>query len=387
MSNRFKLIDTIRGLALFGILLVNMKSFQSPEFIKTMFSLTSHKNGIDQGLYYFYQLFIQMKFYPIFSFLFGLGFYLFMIKSTVSNFVSRTLFLLLIGMIHLIFFWYGDILHVYAITSVFLLFFHKLSSKKIAIWSISLLFAYHLFLFVSILLPASMVSTESQSQIALEYIQMYKEAPYFEWIMYRFNIEVLPILQQLPIVMIPILGWFLLGLFAGKEKLYERDSANIVRVKNWWKISLFLSVITVCWNGLALLTNLDNRIAYFLTSLSGISLAVFYITTIYLFSSTTIIKKILSPFQYVGRMSLTNYLAQSIMVISLFRFFHMYNTLTLAEGMLISVGIFLVQLGMSYLWLSYFYYGPIEWIWRSITYHKISPFYINKKSHKFNIQK
>lgn len=387
MTNRFKLIDSIRGLALFGILLVNMKSFQSPEFIDTMFSKTSYKDDFDQGLYYFLQLFIQMKFYPIFSLLFGLSFYLFMIKSTLFKFVSRTLFLFLIGIIHLIFIWYGDILHVYAITSVFLLFFHKLSSKKVAIWSISLLFAYHLFLFASIFVPASTIPTASHSQIALEYIHMYKEAPYFEWVLFRFNIEVLPILQQLPIVMIPVLGWFLLGLFAGKEKLYERTHRNIVRINNWWKISLFLSLITVCLNGLAILKNLDDSITYFLTSLSGLFLAVFYITAIYLISSRAIIKKILSPFQFVGRMSLTNYLAQSIIVISFFRFFYMYNTLTLTEGLLISVALFVIQLGISYIWLSYFYYGPVEWIWRSFTYQKISPFFINRKSHKLKIQK
>jgi len=387
MTNRFKIIDTIRGLALFGILLVNMKSFQSSEFIDTMFGKTSYKDDFDQGLYYILQLFIQMKFYPMFSFLFGLGFYLFMIKSTLSNFVSRTLFLFLIGMIHLIFIWYGDILHVYAITSVFLIFFHKLSSKTVAIWSISLLFAYHLFLFMTIFVPASTIPTANQSQVALEYIQMYKEAPYFEWVLFRFNIEVLPVLQQLPIVMIPVLGWFLLGLFAGKEKLYERNHTNIVRMKNWWKISLFLGLITVCLNGLALLTKFDDSIAYFLTSLSGLFLAVFYLTTSYLFSSRTFFKKILSPFQYVGRMSLTNYLAQSVIVIFFFRFFQLYNTLTLTEGLLISVAIFFIQLCFSYLWLLYFHYGPVEWIWRSFTYQKISPFFINKELNTFKIQK
>lgn len=373
-QNRILIIDMIRGFALFGILLVNMKSFNSPEFIETMYGISPHLEGIDKVIHLFYQLFIQMKIYPIFAFLFGLGFYLFLHKgSTITLFMKRMIILFIIGLIHLVFLWYGDILHVYAVTSIFLLFFYKVSSKWILFWVAVLLTTYHLFIgWNTLISTSSLLESNDYSNIVSTYVSIYKESPYLEWVLYRWNIEVIPILYQFPFVFIPVLAWFLLGLYIGKEKIYERTPSNIEIVTLWWRFSLYMSIGFLILNVIAFI--FWPNFLYFLTSTSSVVLAILYLTSIYVFFDHPIVKKVLYPLSYVGRMSLSNYLFQSIFLISFFRMFDLYNKISLAEGLIISIFVFLFQLIVSKYWLSYFHQGPIEWIWRSITLKKISRF-------------
>ncbi|HZH58602.1 MAG TPA: DUF418 domain-containing protein [Metabacillus sp.] len=351
-----------------------MNSFYSPEFIETMFGISPHFEGIDNIIHLFYQLFIKMKFYPIFALLFGLGFYLFLHKGfSMILFFKRMVILFFIGMIHLIFFWYGDILHVYALTSIFLVLFYKVPSKWILCWVAGLLMVYHLFISWNLLIStSSLLESNDYSNMLSTYVSIYKESPYFEWVWYRLKIEVIPILYQFPFVFVPVLAWFLLGLYIGKEKMYERNPSNIKRVKFWWRISFYMSIGFIILNVLALIY--WPNILYSLTSISGVVLAILYLTSIYLFFDHPFVMKVLYPLSYVGRMSLSNYLFQSVFLISFFRMFDLYNKISLTEGLIISIVVFLFQMIISKYWLSYFHQGPIEWIWRSMTLKKISPF-------------
>jgi len=373
-QNRILLIDIIRGFALFGILLVNMKSFYSPVFIETMYGISPHFEGIDHIIHLFYQLFIQMKFYPIFAFLFGLGFYLFLHKEfNMILFIKRMIILFFIGMIHLIFFWYGDILHVYAATSIILVLFFKVPSKWILCWVAALLTVYHLFISLNTLISTnSLLESNDYSSMLSTYVSIYKESSYFDWVWYRLKIEIIPTLYQYPFVFVPVLAWFLLGLYIGKEKIYERNPLNIKRVSLWWRISLYMSIGFLILNVLALI--FWPNILYSMTSASGVVLAILYVTSIYVFFDHPFVKKALYPLSFVGRMSLSNYLFQSIFLISFFRMFNLYNNISLTEGLIITIVFFLFQLVVSKYWLSYFHQGPVEWIWRSMTLKKISPF-------------
>ncbi len=377
-QKRVPIIDTIRGFALLGILLVNMKSFSSPVFIVTMYGVTPNSVGFDRVISIFYQIFIQMRFYPIFAILFGLSFYLFIKKSfKITLFIRRMIILFFFGMIHLIFIWYGDILHIYAVTSLFLLLFYKVSSKWILFWAITLLALYYLIIGWNTIIPNNkyLVSNEYHN-ILSTYVSMYKDSTYKEWVFYRLNIEVFPVLFQLPFVFIPVLAWFLLGLYIGKVGIYERNSVNIVRVKSCWKSCLYVSL------GLLILTVLAHfyfpDIIYFLTSITGAVMAILYISSIYVFFDHPFVKLILYPLRYVGRMSLSNYLFQSILMVSFFRITHLYNKVSLSEGLVMSVIVFLFQLLFSKYWLSHFHQGPLEWIWRSISLRKVSPFLLKK---------
>ncbi|QNF30508.1 DUF418 domain-containing protein [Metabacillus elymi] len=379
-SSRILLLDIIRGVALLGILLVNMRTFHSPDFLKNYYGITTTYHGADHFLSLFYQLFIQMKFYPIFAFLFGLGFYLFIMKTNgLSLFIKRMIFLLMIGLIHLIFLWYGDILHLYAVTGLLLLFFHKLSSKKILYWSFAFLTLYHVLLGASVFLPTDSGFDQHLIMKKIDtYSIIYEDATYKEWLFYRIKIEVIPILTQLPIAMVPILGMFLLGLYAGKQKLFVYNDSNRLQIKTLCKWSFLMSLPIIFANGLILsdlnISPVWEALTHFLTSLSGITLCIFYMSSLYLLIEHTTFKKRFIPFSYVGRMALTNYLLQTIVSLCFFRVFHLYEKINLVEGTFFSFLLFSSQVLFSYFWLTYFQIGPVEWLWRSFTYGKFVPF-------------
>lgn len=385
-NRRIPLLDIIRGIALFGILLVNMQSFHSPHFKKIYYDITISYHGLEEWLSFFFQLFIQMKFYPIFSFLFGLGFYLFISKTNgITLFVKRMAFLLIFGLLHLIFLWYGDILHLYAITGLFLIAFHKLPDRQLIYWAFSLLAFYHVLLGASIFISVedSTVSHQQRQNVS-NYFSVYSDAPYLDMVLYRIKVEVLPILFQLPIAMIPILGMFLLGLYAGRKKLYTHNNTNHMFIRKLWKISFVISMPLVLINGLFITSYFDGgsngkNLVVFLTSLSGITLSIFYMSSLFLLTEHKKIASLLHPFSYIGRMALTNYLFQTIISICLVRFFNMYGKIGLFSGTIISLLLFYAQFIISYLWLTKFLNGPMEWLWRSLTYGEYLPFKKEKK--------
>jgi len=372
-QNRILQLDIIRGFALLGIFLVNMPSFHSPQFMYSFFGLSQSYTEFEKGLAIFQKLFIEMKFYPIFSFLFGLSFYLFLSKYPVFSFIKRMIVLLLIGLCHLLFLWYGDILHAYALTGIMLIPFYRLKPKQILIWSIIFLFTYHLILLSTIFSSIKYVYDERFINENIKaYVTLYQSDSYFHWFFSHLQIEVIPILFQFPLSIFPILGFFLLGLYAGKKNLFSISLKNKRLIKKLIVWCSFISLLLVITNFIFLTYDIftspiQHSISQFVTSLSGVSLSILYMCTIYLWVTKEKWKKALLPFQYVGRMSLTNYLFQSLISIGIIRIFDLYGKLNLIEGTLLCVLIFAMQTIVSYIWLLKFKKGPIEWFWRKVT--------------------
>jgi len=86
-------------------------------------------------------------------------------------------------------------------------------------------------------------------------------------------------------------------------------------------------------------------------------------------------KKILSPLKYVGRMALSNYILQNIIGIILFTSlgFSHYETLSLSKTLVIAFLVFIFQDVLSKIWLTYFKFGPLEWLWKCLTYGELLP--------------
>lgn len=372
-QNRILQLDIIRGVALLGIFLINMPSFHSPQFMYSFFGLSQSYTEFEKGLAIFQKLFIEMKFYPIFSFLFGISFYLFLSKYPVFFFIKRMIVLLLIGLCHLLFLWYGDILHAYALTGFMLIPFYRLKPKQILRWSIIFLFTYHLILFSTIFSSIEFVYNEELINENIKaYITLYQSDSYSHWFFSHLQIEVIPILFQLPLSIFPILGFFLLGLYAGKKNLYLITLQNKPLIKKlivWCSIISLLLVITnfIFLTYHIFTSPIQHSISQFITSLSGVSLSILYMCTISRWVIKGKWKKVLLPFQYVGRMSLTNYLFQSFNSIGMIRIFDLYGKLNLIEGTLLCILIFALQSMISYIWLLKFKKGPIEWSWRKVT--------------------
>lgn len=135
--------------------------------------ITGSYEGIDSYIRLFYDMFIQTKFYTIFSFLFGLGFYIFMQRAEMKTnrpttlFIRRLLILFLFGFTHYVLFWDGDILHTYAITGFFLLLFYKRAPRTILIWALVLLGIFQLFMLLGSVMLAFVPIEELRSSLPI----------------------------------------------------------------------------------------------------------------------------------------------------------------------------------------------------------------------------
>ncbi|PLS16136.1 hypothetical protein CVD28_19040 [Bacillus sp. M6-12] len=380
-KERIVTIDIIRGFALLGIFLVNMPAFHSPVFLVTYPEYT----GVDYWLDLFLQLFVQTKFYTMFSFLFGLGFYIFMSRAEQKGLKTKRLFsrrlfaLFLFGALHLVFLWFGDILLTYALTGFFLLLFYKRKTKTLLIWAFSLLFLFHAFVSIQFFLPEEIMKDseaaaeqELKSQLP-EYVDFYQHAQYTELVRFRFKEEIIPILENQPFVMITVLGMFLFGLYAGKRGIFQPGTTHLPLIKKIWRVSITLSIplviLLAAFKLNAIELGLYKEPAVFLfTSLSGLTLCFFYIASLTLLLKKKKWQQLLRPIGYTGQMALTNYLSQTIVSLFIFLELDLYGKVSLVTGTFLCLLIYALQVIFSYIWMKNFRFGPFEWIWRSLTY-------------------
>ncbi len=117
--------------------------------------------------------------------------------------------------------------------------------------------------------------------------------------------------------------------------------------------------------------------------LSGAFIALFYMTTIVLFAQTTVGQKLLQPFAHVGRLSMSNYLLQSIGMTFIFYSYGLglYGSISYTAGFVLVFAFFLIQILISKWWVARFQYGPIEYIWRWVTYGQKPTFKKQKITH------
>ncbi|MDA1534258.1 DUF418 domain-containing protein [Bacillus cereus] len=377
-GERIHSIDIIRGIAVLGIFLVNWPVIAGVDSR----DITGIYEGIDSYIRLFYDMFIQTKFYTIFSFLFGLGFYIFMTRAEAKTdrpktlFVRRLLILLLFGFLHYVLLWDGDILHTYAITGFFLFLFYKREPRTILIWSIVLLSFMQLFSLLGSLLMLIVPVEELGLSTAI--------MPLENWglqITDRFHSFYSEAISNSLIMLPETLGLFLLGLYAGKKDIFRRAKELDPKLKKW-QIIMFVLTLPMWFIMVYFFMNNQPYMPLSLmgiTMISGKTLFIFYIFTLMRLLQKEKWQTLLRPFQYVGRMALTNYISHTIVTLLVFGLlFKNYYPAPLWVGPLFCIGFYTLQIFISRWWLSRYQYGPLEYIWRLGTYGKMMP--LKKKS-------
>ena len=138
-NKRIDVLDVLRGLAVGGILLGNLQWFSGYGFMPT--ALVEQTSAIDHVFRFLIHFFVEGKFYSIFSFLFGFGFAIQMARAAergdtkASLFKRRLFWLLVIGILHAVLLWSGDILTLYALLGFVLLLFRKTSDARLLKWT------------------------------------------------------------------------------------------------------------------------------------------------------------------------------------------------------------------------------------------------------------
>lgn len=365
--------DIIRGFALLGVLLVNLTMIDAT--LSESKPYFTELSGINAAAAFFIYFFAKAKFYTIFSFLFGFGFFLFCDKPSElrpEHYFKRRLYILfLFGVLHLIFVWYGDILHTYAICGFLLLSSAHKPKEKI-------LRHAAIFLTASILIMGLFSAHSHTNGLGTSLmdnsINTYTTSNYFEMVKYRVKTELPLVAINLPFVLLRLIGIFYIGYWVGIKRVFQNLESFRPSIKKIWWLAFggFALSIAIEVLGRQFLQNtFTNNLIIFVSNECGSILgASFYVTSILLALKHPIFVKILKPLSYSGRMALTNYLTQTIFFTTLIygyggNFFHkipMYGYILLAFSF------YSLQMIISTLWLKNHSFGPMEKIWRRLTY-------------------
>jgi uncharacterized protein len=395
-QNRIEVIDVIRGFTLVGIATIHFaEQFYAGPHPQAHSNFNIHFLG-DEIIMAFIGIFISGKFFLIFSFLFGLSFSIQLNKSNrdlkfVLRFFWRLIILLAIGLVHHLHY-RGDILTIYAMLGIGLLLCFRLPDKFLLVLAFALTLNVPALLVRSwqaIQQPATSVEAmfigaDAENEI---YYDTVKSGSYADVLVANFHELNYKYQFQIDSGRIYItMGLFLLGLYAGRKRFFENLQDNLPFVKrvllkrSLWSILGMIVFAVLFFGGAELLKIPLPQIVQWavgglLFDSFNIALATIYVAgIILLFQKPRWYNRLLALYA-PGRMGLTTYLVQGL--VGTLVFFGFGLGLIGVIGALASVGIglglFILQTYFSKWWLGKFKYGPVEWLWRSLTYLKIQP--------------
>jgi uncharacterized protein len=394
-NGRIEIIDVLRGFTLLGIILVHMSeqyyAGQAPE----QYADFASKGLIDNIVSGFIGIFVQGKFYMVFSFLFGLSFYLQLSKSDgsigfLARFFWRLLILFGIGFIHHLHY-RGDILTIYATLGIGLLLTYRLPDKYLLVVAVLLVFNVP-----SLLIRLSDVIWNSaksgnpfmnaDQNSLLAYYHTLKSGTYVEILRANyFEFSAKTNFQIESGRAYITMGLFLLGLYSGRKNIFADIESNksffkkILKGSSWTLLGCVLFSAAFFGGAQALDIKLSDSLQWMVGGevydIFNAAFAAIYTTAVILLFQKEKWKPRLMHFYAVGRMGLTTYLVQTIFgTFIFFSFgFALLGEIGAAIAVVIAIGLFVVQIQFSKFWFTYFQYGIFEWLWRSLTYLKIQP--------------
>ncbi|GGB01198.1 DUF418 domain-containing protein [Macrococcus hajekii] len=371
-------LDILRGFSLLGIILMNIVGFTHDIFHLDPFFTFQY--GLNRVLYAFNILFIQQSFYPIFAFLFGYG--LMMMKDSADKrgdaflpiIYRRLIALFVFGILHGIFLFSGDILQTYAVVMLIgapLLFV----DKKFSVIASIILFGYYVmnhivpFVVNGLKLPRYDYVINDADRAA--YVaQVFNSGHYADIIalnaqhffQYFFVTDVQGLLFRLS----SLLPLMLMGSYARRTGWFERVIEDKRNIK--WAIGLMISGLALKSLSLIFYGRYSAEAAG--GYIGGVMVAASYMISIIKLSESSRFRQITGPMSLLGRMSFTVYILQSVIMFIITYSFKLYGQLNLIETYSIALVIYMSLIAFSWRYFSRFKQGPLEYLWRKITYLK-----------------
>lgn len=470
-SSRIETMDILRGFALIGIALMNVEWFNRTinNLGQWDFSLT----GADWGAGWMVRMFVEGKFYKLFSILFGMGFAVMLIRAQEAGrpfygwFTRRMVFLFLFGMAHMVFLWGGDILHDYAAGGLMLLLwiwiinkFQRLSFLNQPRWflriglgvlALPFVFSFFAALFFGVTRYESVMLKDNEERIAVraraeeikadpvlsakliaEYEaekndpegkaedeeeedkkeeemtdeekiedraqnrfknqhrrkenQAEEETAFTQpsfWVATEYRTkEALDALKNTPffagIISFPL---FMVGYWFVASGVMRRPKEHVGLFKTMMWVGFGVGMFVTA-GSLLLMVNPAQKFAVELNAVANMNfmlgqylMCAGYIGAFALICMTARGMKWFAWCAPMGRMALTNYIMHSVILTSIFYGYAggMFGEISRAPQVGIIAGIILFQAIFSKIWLNHFKFGPLEWLWRSLTYMSVQP--------------
>lgn len=373
-QQRLREIDGLRGFALLGIIVVNMLFFHSPYIYVDPF--TWYQSPADKQAYQWIDIWVQGSFYPLFAMLFGFGLALQAerFKGDFLRFgMKRMTVLLAIGIVHVLLLWAGDILITYAASGFVLLFLLRLPKVWLLILSILMYLlpngAILLLIYGVVLYEPENAAIYTSIQGVESSILAYGSGSWFE--VFNQRIEDWLYINQGGLFLIwmlfTILPLMMFGAWAAKagiiQMIREKKGKVLLLSLLFLTVGTFLKWVPYLSEGTIFTATLQDS---FGGPIQAIGYALLFIGFVQ-FSPRFVLW---SLFEKAGKMSLSIYLLISFLATLFFYSYGLgfYGKVDIATGTWIGLGIYVLCLIFSELWLMKFSRGPMETVWRKLTY-------------------
>ena len=415
---RINSVDVLRGIAVLGILLINIVGLGMPDPAYFDPSGFGGSTGWDLRVFFANSLLFEGTMRGIFSMLFGAGMILFLNKKKEAGagpeiagiWYRRLIWLIVFGMIHAyLFVWPGEILFPYGMIALLLFPFRGSSARNL------MLVAGGLLIIGMVINHADAQKANRQQQNYLEALELFNRGEsvpypvlmdYYAWIekyaimkpnaerlgnrishmqegyfsalremakdSFFFESEYHYRHNYLDILSMMFLGMALLKLRVLQAERSYRFYGLMVFIGygigiplNYWETSTYIQ------NDFSLISYFELLRTY---DIGRVSVMMGHIGLIMLFIKTGILSPLRRMLAATGQMALTNYLMQTILANIVFIGFAQYGKWHRHELYYLVISIWIFQLILSLIWLKYFRFGPFEWAWRSLTYRKVQPF-------------
>ncbi len=392
-TERIQSLDVLRGVAVLGILVMNVQCFAMIMAAYINPTVYGSLEGVNGWVWYLSHLFADMKFMTIFSMLFGAGVIVMTSRREAAGRRSAGLhyrrmgWLLVFGLLHAHLLWYGDILYSYAMCGFVLYLFRKASPwLLITLGLVSTSVAFFIGVFFGISMANGWMPVEAVAddwKPLADTIQAEVDAYRGSWLgqmSHRFKAA---FFFQTFIFLIGI-AWRAGGMMLIGMALYKLGVFSAARSKRFYAglvgVGLLVGIPTIMY-GVARneLAGWNVKYSFFFgpqfNYWASILVALGWVGVVMLACKSEAVRPLTRPFAAVGQMALTNYVMQTVLCTFLF-YGHGLGRFGMFERwqqLLVVVAVWALQLVVSPFWLRRFRFGPAEWLWRSLSYMKLQP--------------
>ena len=374
-NNRITNLDFIRGISVLGILIMNSLSFSLPLSAYFNHPSAAVDGTIDWVLVFISEIFVSQKMMGLFSVLFGAGIVIFIDSANKKNYkrprllsIWRNSLLFLFGVFHALL-WDGDILRIYGISAILIIFLYKKNIKLLVI--LSLFFT----LFGSIIaypwqgffdIEGNLILSEANINIWPDKLGLssywFPEAKMKGEAIYSyFGLD----------ATFRAIGMMLLGVILFRSKvLFGNLDIKIYKKMTFFGLALGipLGILSLLWLGLNNYSPDLAIIGFIPNKLGIIPMTIAYIGMLSILNKK-LSSKVASYIRACGRMAFTNYITQTLFCYIVLNIFFKDVEITRKEIFIFVLIIWAIQLIWSKYWLDKFKYGPLEFIWRKLTYY------------------
>lgn len=398
-ADRIAVMDILRGAALLGILLMNIEAFAGPLDL-SFTGIDPRWHGIDYLADALVYVLVQGKFFLLFSLLFGAGFAVMEQRARTAGrnftafYIRRSVALLLIGACHALLVWSGDILLLYAVLSFPLLGLRRLPLSGLPVAGVlsygfaaglSVLFALLVWMAAGHADPTALDSAGS-ARNAQAIIEAQRQAyGHGSWM--QANVQRLADVRHMfggiLITGPEVLGMFMIGMWFGRSgALAEPSRFQALYARLRWlamPLGLLLMLASTLWHPYLApgVFTAATGLSYALAAVASLLMCLGYLA--WMVQACQVLGWLAAP----GRMALTHYLLQSLLCTWIFNGYGLgfFEQLPRAGQLPFAVALFAVQVALSHAWLARFRFGPMEWLWRALSYLRLPPMRRGPASH------